>query len=95
MDINDKKKRLFDWVENMDEQGIDELIAEYLDNEETICCTSVQCNNYSVDQLVLTPRGKAVVKIVDYIRECVRVKHLETSTPVTDYRFIDLKPIKG
>lgn len=95
MDVNDKKKRLFDWIENMDEQAIDELIAEYLDNEESTCCTPVQCDSYRVDQKVITPRGKAIIKIVDDVQECVRVKHLEGSTPVTDYRFSDLKPIKG
>ena len=96
MDINDKKKRLFDWIENLDEQSIDELIAEYLEDEETTASRSntVKYNNYSVDQRVLTPKGKAVIKIVDHVQECVRVKHLEASTPVTDYRFSDLKPIK-
>lgn len=63
MDINDKKKRLFDWIENMDEQAIDELIAEYLDNEESTCCSvaklppleccsaaSLPQDNYSMDK---------------------------------------------
>ena len=55
------------------------------------CCTSVQ---YRVDQKVLTPRGKAIIKVIDYVYGCVRVEHIDASTPVTDYRFSDLKPIK-
>lgn len=46
---------------------------------------------YKVRQVVLTPHGRAIIKIVDYNNKAVRVEHLEAVTPITDYRFSDLK----
>lgn len=46
---------------------------------------------YKVNQIVVTPHGKAKVTVVDEIGKAVRVEHLEARTPITDYRFSDLK----
>lgn len=44
-----------------------------------------------VNQIVLTPHGTAKIIVVDEICKAVRVDHLEATTPITDYRFSDLK----
>ncbi len=46
---------------------------------------------YNIDQIVTTPHGKAKITVVDTIGKAVRVEHLEARTPITDYRFTDLK----
>ena len=46
---------------------------------------------YKKGQRVITPHGKAIITVVDTIGKAVRVKHLEARTPITDYRFSDLK----
>lgn len=46
---------------------------------------------YNLNQIVQTPHGKAKIIAVDKIGKAVRVKHLEAITPITDYRFSDLK----
>lgn len=47
--------------------------------------------NYKKGQVVITPDGKAKIIVVDSVDKTVRVQHLEARTPVTDYRFSDLK----
>lgn len=49
---------------------------------------------YQKHQVVMTPHGKAKVTVVDAIGQAVRVEHLEAKTPITDYRFSDLKGIE-
>ena len=46
---------------------------------------------YKKGQTVITPHGKAIITIVDITYKTVRVEHLEARTPITDYRFSDLK----
>lgn len=46
---------------------------------------------YKVNQIVITPHGRAKVTIVDEIVKAVRVEHLEARIAITDYRFTDLK----
>jgi len=46
---------------------------------------------YKKGQIVTTPHGKAKITVVDKITKTVRVKHIEARTPITDYRFKDLK----
>mgnify|MGYP006321124579 FL=1 len=46
---------------------------------------------YKKDQVVATPHGKAKITVVDEVNETVRVEHLEARTPITDYKFSDLK----
>lgn len=29
-EINEKRERLYDWIKNLDEEALDELIEEYL-----------------------------------------------------------------
>lgn len=48
---------------------------------------------FTVNQIVMTPDGKAQIVLVDNNAKSVRVKHLEAKTPVTDYYFKDLKAI--
>ena len=45
---------------------------------------------YKKDQIIVTPHGKAKITVVDVIEKVVRVEHLESITPITDYRFSDL-----
>lgn len=47
---------------------------------------------YKKGQVVITPDGKAKIEVVDLVNKAVRVQHLEAKTPVTDYKFSDLKP---
>jgi hypothetical protein len=54
----------------------------------------MKTETYTEGQTVMTPDGKAKIKVVDSIDRAVRVEHLEARTPVTDYRFEDLKPEK-
>lgn len=46
---------------------------------------------YEKGQTVRTPHGKAIITVVDNTGKAVRVEHLEARTPITDYRFSDLK----
>ncbi len=46
---------------------------------------------FKKDQIVITPHGNAKITIVDAVGKAVRVQHLEARTPITDYRFSDLK----
>ena len=50
---------------------------------------------YKKGQTVITPQGKAIITEIDNTSDAVRVKHLEAKTPITDYRFSDLKSITG
>lgn len=51
-------------------------------------------DKFEVGQPVLTPHGKAKVIMVDNVDRAVRVEHLEASTPITDYRFVDLEYVQ-
>ncbi len=46
---------------------------------------------YTIDQIVLTPHGKAKIIKIDGHGQSVRVEHLEATIAITDYRFADLK----
>jgi hypothetical protein len=46
---------------------------------------------FEVDEIVLTPHGKAIIKIVNKKEKTVRVEHLEAKTPITDYYFSEIK----
>lgn len=47
-----------------------------------------------VGQMVETPYGKAVVKVIDRATKAVRVRHIDAKTPVTDFYIKDLKKVK-
>lgn len=48
---------------------------------------------FELRQEVITPDGKAIIILIDHLHRSVRVRHLESKTSVTDYRFDDLKQI--
>lgn len=47
-------------------------------------------DTYKVNQIVVTPHGKAKITAVDVIGKAVRVEHIEARIPITDYRFSEL-----
>lgn len=48
---------------------------------------------FKIDEVVMTPEGRAKIKVIDTIHKAVRVEHIEARTPVTDYRFSDINKI--
>lgn len=46
---------------------------------------------FELNELVITPKGKARIVVLDSVNKCVRVKHLEARTAITDFYTKDLK----
>lgn len=51
--------------------------------------------NVTLNQEVMTPFGKAKITVIDRINKNVRVVHLESKIPITDFRFEDLKELNS
>lgn len=49
---------------------------------------------FKLNQEVITPDGKAIITVIDEFTSSVRVKHLESKGPITDYKFEDITIIE-